>query len=132
MFAMICPSLPQDDYLHFAGSIADAVRVDKCEHVWAEVFNVRGKSLTRTCAALESAGFTAEAHSLTAVSGVKNRESWETYARQTFLAHSSFVSPEKLRFMQYVRPETAGWWNERKRLGVVLLGKSASVVTEII
>lgn len=43
-FGMICPSLPQDNYDKFAKEITRAIRVDKCEHVWAEVINLRGKS----------------------------------------------------------------------------------------
>jgi DNA repair photolyase len=56
-FGMLCPSLPQDDYGVFADHAAQAIRVGQCEHVWAEVLNARGKSLTRTCEGLRGSGF---------------------------------------------------------------------------
>ena len=42
-FAMVCPSLPQNDYAAFARQAAELLRYRRCEHVWAEVINVRGK-----------------------------------------------------------------------------------------
>ena len=56
-FGMLCPSLPQDDYGVFADHAAQAIRAGQCEHVWAEVLNARGKSLTRTCEGLRGSGF---------------------------------------------------------------------------
>ena len=85
-FGMICPSLPQDNYSSFAADMAAAIRADRCEHVWAEVINVRGESFTRTQAALRVAGFDREAARLELVSTDKSE--WEAYARRTFLAHA--------------------------------------------
>jgi DNA repair photolyase len=124
-FGMICPSLPQDDYDSFSSDICAAIRVEKCEHVWAEPLNVRGESLSRTLAALRAAGLNAEANNLAAVSGAGKGKAWEDYARMTFLAHTKNIEPGKLRFLQYIDTGTAGWWGERRRLGAVLLGKTA-------
>lgn len=47
-FGMICPSLPHthaDAYLSFSKAAAEAIRVEKCEHVWAEVMNVLRKAI---------------------------------------------------------------------------------------
>lgn len=66
-FGMICPSLTQEDYDKFAWEMAEAIRVDRCEHVWAEVMNVRGKSFTRTIQALKDKGFDEEAELLNEV-----------------------------------------------------------------
>ncbi len=126
-FAMICPSLPQDDYRKFAADAAEKVRVGRCEHVWAETLNVRGKSLKNTCAALLEGGFEVEAGRVYGVSGAKNKAAWEEYARATFLAHTQCVPPSKLRFLQYVQAGQAAWWNDRKSLGAVLLGKRAKL-----
>ena len=60
-FGMICPSLPQHEYDGFAREIRDAICAEKCEHVWAEVINVRGDSMTRTIAALRAGGNVREA-----------------------------------------------------------------------
>jgi DNA repair photolyase len=124
-FGMICPSLPQTDYDRFSQEICDAIRVDCCEHVWAEVINVRGKSLTRTQTALVSAGLLNEAEQLAEVCGSGKSENWENYARATFEAHARNVVPEKLRFLQYVKPQTQNWWSHRESRGAVLLGKAA-------
>jgi len=43
-FGMICPILPQKDYGVFAKQMAATIDVTKCEHVWAEVINLRGDS----------------------------------------------------------------------------------------
>lgn len=123
-FAMICPSLPQVDYDAFAEEAAARVRVDRCEHVWAEVLNVRGQSLKRTCDALIAGGFTDEAERLTQVGG--NKAGREAYARATFSAHAAVVPPEKLRFLQYLAPGSADWWRGQVSRGAVLLGKSST------
>jgi len=124
-FAMICPSLPQADYDAFAREAAERVRVDRCEHIWAEVLNVRGKSLKNTHAALVAGGFVQEADQLLNVSSPKNKNAWEDYARATFLAHAAVIPPEKLRFMQYVDKNQLEWWRGQECHGAVLLGKHA-------
>ena len=122
-FGMICPSLPQRDYDDFAGQQAEALRVDQCEHVWAEVLNERGESLARTVKGLADGGFDFEANALAAV-GI-DQERWEAYARATFEAHSQNIPDGKLRFLQYVTKSTVGWWADRKSQGAVLLGQAA-------
>jgi DNA repair photolyase len=124
-FGMICPSLPQENYDKFAADMAAAIRADLCEHVWAEAINVRGNSLTATCAALENGGFNLESERLKAVSGPGNGAAWEEYARATFTAHTRCIPPEKLRFLQYVSAKTRPWWQARRNDGAVLLGKAA-------
>jgi DNA repair photolyase len=117
-FGMICPSLPQREYDAFAHEIRDAIRAEKCEHVWAEVINVRGESMTRTVAALRAGGFDWYADAL---EQTRNRDVWETYARQTFTAHSKVYPRGKLRFLQYVNTKTRSWWKVRENLGAILL-----------
>lgn len=124
-FGMICPSLPQTDYVRFSRDICEAICVERCEHVWAEVVNLRGESLTRTLDALEAAGLMDDAERLRSVSGHANSENWEDYARATFEAHARNVGPEKLRFLQYINKDSATWWAERRELGAVLLGSVA-------
>lgn len=118
-FGMVCPSLPQEDYLAFARDMAAALRVEKLEHVWAEVINLRGDSFTRTHKALIDAGFTAEAERVKEVSEVKWK--WEVYAADTFLAHAEYVPKDKLRFLQYVTKETRPFWEANVEKGAVLL-----------
>lgn len=118
-FGMVCPSLPQSSYDEFAGSMERALRYDKCEHVWAEVINARGESFTRTFKALWDAGFNDEAVALAEVS--KNKVAWEMYARRTFLAHSFYCQPHKLRFLQYVNNDNRVWWEDQAARGAVLL-----------
>lgn len=126
-FGMVCPSLPQadGDYVRFSREICDAIRVDRCEHVWAEVINLRGKSLVSTLAGLHGAGFTAQAEALSAVMGPGRKEDWEKYASDTFLAHTMHVPAEKLRYLQYVDDNTVDWWAGQRVHGAVLLGKVA-------
>ena len=126
-FGMICPSLPQadGDYMRFSREICEAIRVDRCEHVWAEVINLRGKSLISTLANLSSGGFIREAEALSAVMGNGTKAAWEQYARETFLAHAQHVPAEKLRFLQYVNDSTFAWWAGQFDRGAVLLGKAA-------
>ncbi|HET7624399.1 MAG TPA: hypothetical protein VFM25_03970 [Verrucomicrobiae bacterium] len=118
-FGMICPSLPQTDYNRFAQEMAEAIRAEKCEHIWAEVINVRGDSYTNTFNALKNGGFKAEAHWLQLVFSTTDR--WETYARKTFDAHAPLYSPGKLRFLQYVTANSRAWWEQQRNLGVVIL-----------
>jgi len=144
-FGMICPSLPQDDYSKFAKEMAAAIRVDRCEHVWAEVINLRGESFDRTLKALAKSGFQDDCRRLHHVSNDKTV--WEAYARATFEAHAAVYAPKpisgiavihlgsanpimidamvteqtKLRFMQYVTKGTRDWWESRREKGAVVL-----------
>lgn len=126
-FGMICPSLPQleGQYQRFSDEICEAIRVDRCEHVWAEVINRRGRSMVRTLAALHRADLESEAGALSAVMGPGNKEAWEEYARATFLAHAQSVPAEKLRFLQYIDEVSADWWARHRSHGAVLLGEIA-------
>jgi len=123
-FGMICPSLPLPDsvaYFRFAAAAAEAIRVEKCEHVWAEVINVRGDSMVNTCDALSRAGFFQLSELVKTVSS--NEALWEEYNRATFLAHAKALAahPGKLRFLTYTKKGTHDWWKERQNLGAVLL-----------
>jgi DNA repair photolyase len=123
-YGMVCPSLPLPDsvaYAKFASDAAEALRADRCEHVWAEVINVRGESMTRTCAALADAGHRQLAELLHTVSS--DEVAWEAYNRATFLAHAKTLAahPGKLRYLTYTTKASHAWWDERKNLGAVLL-----------
>lgn len=124
-FGMICPSLPQTDPDGFVREALHKIRADRCEHVWAEVLNVRGDSLNSTCEALAKGGFNDEAARLRGVSGVGHGEAWEQYARETFLAYTRQIGPEKLRFLQYPSKRSAAWWAEHRHEGALLLGARA-------
>lgn len=76
-FGMVCPSLPQADPAAFVEQALDLLRAEQCEHIWGEVINLRGDSLTNTLASLYAGGFNDEAHRLAAVCGVGSRERWE-------------------------------------------------------
>ena len=121
-FGMICPSLPLPsvrDYEDFAAEMSFHIRAEKCEHVWAEVINVRGDSLKRTVAKLHEHNYHGKAEDVERVSGSK--QDWEQYARNTFEAHCQFIPPEKLRFLQYATKETLPYWEAMKKEGAVLL-----------
>lgn len=129
-FGMICPSLPvRDSYQKWSAAIMDAIRAHRCEHVWAEVLNVRGESMTRTCKALYDAGYEWQATELERVS--TDKSAWENYARKTFLAHACRTDlldqhgVTKLRFLQYVTTATASWWHDHRSHGAVPLGAAA-------
>lgn len=124
-FGMICPSLPQPTmgaYFKFAKEAIGAIRPDKCEHVWAEVLNVRGDSIKRTYQALFDAGFNSEASE---VGRIFDPSMWEIYARDTFEALYEELKnrgwESKLRFMQYVAAGTRDYWANRVENGAVLL-----------
>ena len=125
-FGMLCPSLPLPDgnYDDMAERMALQIRVEKCEHVWAEVINVRGESMTRTVQALRDSGYDDYADALVKVS--RDRTEWEAYARATFEAHTRHIPAGKLRFLQYVNtaaipPISVPWWKARQEKGAVLL-----------
>lgn len=125
-FGMICPNLPQKDYIRFSKEICEAIRVDKCMHVWAEALNIRGKNRDKTIKALTDAGFKEEAALLKSVmvDDVASTK-WEEYARETYEAHLKHIPAEKLRFLQYVKKDTADWWADRRDRGAVPLGTEA-------
>jgi DNA repair photolyase len=118
-FGMICPSLPQADYIQFSSNILTAIRADRCEHIWAEVINVRGESMVRTVKGLLQAGFAAEAEAVRQTSN--DKADWEQYARSTFEAHVACCPPGKLRFLQYVTTSSRPWWERQQSCGAVLL-----------
>lgn len=139
-YGMVCPSLPlppAEDapagtwaeaarYHDFAKEMAGAIRAYRCEHVWAEVINVRGESMTRTVAALMDGHFDAHARELERVS--TDKAAWEHYARATFEAHAEVYAGQhgpdglpKLRFLQYVTATSKSWWAAQKGRGAILL-----------
>jgi DNA repair photolyase len=122
-FGMICPSLPQKDYEAFSQQALEAIRADRCEHVWAEVINLRGESLSRTIEGLTAGGYFQEAKALHKVS--TDSAAWEEYARATFLAHQKHLPAEKLRFLQYTTRASHPWWQNHIGKGAILLGAIA-------
>jgi hypothetical protein len=116
---VVCPSLPQADYKKFAREAAAAIRADRCEHVWAEVINLRGESFNRTIEALAKGNFLRHVEAVERVSS--NKDAWEEYARHTFDAHASVLPKGKLRFLQYVTPATKSWWESMAPRGAVVL-----------
>jgi len=126
-YGMICPSLPQPDYDEFSRSTCEAIRVDCCEHVWAEPINTRGKSFPATVNTLKAAGFDTEASALERVCGHGSKVVWDDYAKATFLAHTKNIPPSKLRFLHYPTKSSFGWWQEQIGKGAVLLGKVAQL-----
>lgn len=128
-YAMVCPSLPHRtgwDYRVFAERMRELLRYERCEHVWAEVINLRGESFKRTRDALVAHGYDEEAHELGLVS--TDDALWEAYNRATFLAHASACEGlvGKLRFLTYVKPSTRAFWEREIHRGAVLLGKGAT------
>jgi DNA repair photolyase len=128
-FAMLCPILPQP-LDQFVRKTLEAIRPDQCEHVWAEVLNVRGESMTQTLASLENNQLHKAADDLRAICGQGKRHAWEDYARETFLALAQ-ATPKReggprLRFLQYVNKLSEAWWRERTSEGAVLLGRTAT------
>jgi DNA repair photolyase len=128
-FAMLCPILPQP-LEAFIEKATEAIRPEKCEHVWAEVLNVRGESMSRTLTALQRNSLHKAADDLRAISGEGKKAAWEQYARKTFLALAQAIPKQnagpRLRFLQYVTRQTEGWWRERVNEGAVPLGRSAN------
>ena len=123
-YGMICPILPQKDYAAFAKKMLATIDVEKCEHIWAEVINLRGDSLTATARALRDGSYNDEADLLEKV--MNNKVEWEKYARTTFEALAEVVPHEKLRFLQYVNQGNLAWWTERENKGAVLLKHATS------
>jgi DNA repair photolyase len=120
-FGMICPSLPQHEYDAFAREIRDAICAEKCEHVWTEVINVRGDSMMRTTAALRAGGFGWYAEAL---DQTRNHDVWETYARETFLAHSQNFSAAGLsRPFRAAMPNPMGFSSGVSRTSFIRLPK---------
>jgi DNA repair photolyase len=128
-YGMTCPSLPYDSvdaYAAFAEDMARALRPEKCEHVWAEVMNVRGDQLDNTVAALQDAEYIKKAHMLQIVTDEPTM--WERYSRATFEAHAKvyegMTGPDgkpKLRFLQYVTKATRPYWFAQVERGAVCL-----------
>ena len=118
-FGMVCPNLPESDYLEFSKKILSAIRVERLEQVWAEVINVRGESMIRTVSVLMQAGFPLEAAAFQKVT--MHKDAWEQYVRSTLEAHATRCPPNKLRFLQYVNKANRFWWEQQQSRGAVLL-----------
>ncbi len=121
-FGMICPILPQEDPDAYIQEAVEKIRAERCEHIWAEVINVRGKSMRRTLEILEK-DFPEDAERFHKVS--RGKGDWEDYARATFEACARLIPHDKLRFLQYPNIRTLDWWAQRRNQGAVLLGKAA-------
>ena len=122
-FGMICPSLPQENYQTFSDAICEAIHVDECEHVWAEVLNRKSTPLDDVIAALEKKKFTDEVK-LIRVANESDR-SWNDYARATFEAHRKNIKDDHFTFLHYMADDTEDYWKGKKKEGAVLLGSVA-------
>ena len=122
-YGMLCPILPQPDYDEYAERALAAIRVDRCEHVWAEAINIRGKSLVATHKAISDGGFKEDAARVKKVFGSKAKDAWEEYARATFEALAKRVPPGKLRFLHYPQMSTLDYWAAQRSRGAIVLGK---------
>lgn len=123
-YAMICPSLPlrdADEYRAQAELARDLLDYGHCEHVWAEVINLRGDSFKRTRRRLLDFGYTALAERIDKVS--HDSDAWEKYNRDTFLAHAAVCTPlgGKLRYLVYPKPHTLKFWQGQISKGAVIL-----------
>lgn len=129
-YGMLCPSLPlpSKDYHAMAADMANAIRSHKCEAVWTEVINVRGESMTRTCAGLRAGGYDAHADALEKVS--TDKAAWEQYARHTFDGHAKaydgdkatdHIGGPKLRTLHYVTVASKKFWTRQIPFGAVML-----------
>ena len=87
--------------------------------------------MQRTVTALRDGGYMNEVARVESVCGAGKKEAWEEYARATFLAHTTCIPREKLRFLQYVKPSTMAWWQAHQGQGAVLLGKTVQKANEI-
>lgn len=129
VFAVLCPIIPQPMDL-FLNKVMTDIRPDQCEHIWAEVINLRGDSMTATVEALQKAGLTKAAADLQAVCGPGSKSAWEQYARDTFQALAKVVPLDvtgpKLRFLQYVTKASETWWTGQISNGAVVLGGSGN------
>lgn len=128
-FGMICPSLPleggQEAYDEASRAMCEAIRVDRCEHVWAEPLNRRGANLAATIEALRAAGFNNEADTVKRTFAAGQKAVWDDYAQKTFEAHAKNIPPEKLRFLHYPTKDSLVWWEGKVNKGAVLLGGDA-------
>jgi len=88
-----------------------------------ERFRDADSSFTATQEALRGASYHAEADLLARVSESSERR--EDYARETFQALAQVIPARKLRWLQYVNKDTAGWWRPYEDQGAILLGKAA-------
>ena len=122
-FGMLCPILPQKDYAELARQVAATREFDQCEHIWAEVLNERGGSLSATIEALRAGKRIEEADLLAKV--VSDKVERVKYEEQTFLALAKVLPPGKLRLMQYVDEHDYSIWEPRQDQGAILLGKYA-------
>jgi DNA repair photolyase len=104
-YGMLCPILPSE--MDCLGQLIDAINPEKCEHIWAEPINVRGKSLVKTYNQLKQCDLEKDAEKLNAVMG--NKERWRDYSKELFttLRHELEKKKvaDKLRFLQYVKRE---------------------------
>jgi len=122
-FAMLCPILPQD-LVGFTKAANQQINFSKCEGVWAEVLNRRGKSMNLTAEALEEAKLPDWANKLHLVYGKNSTPQWEAYARSAFAALTAIIPSEKLHFLQYVTSKSLAWWHPQIPFGAIPLGKT--------
>ena len=121
-FCMICPSLPQLSYAKFSRDICEAIRVERCEQVWAKVINYQSASDTKTIDALRLANLNKVADMLEEFTGYEGMDKWEESARATFTAHAKNIPPEKLRFLHHAGDDPDNWWYARIDIGAVAVG----------
>ena len=130
-YGMVCPILPQP-MEQYVALVKEHIRPEKCEHIWAEVVNVRKDSMKLTSTALEEAGKLEALAALKKVCGEEKdcKANWEQYAKDTFTALAAAIPRDangqpKLRFLQYEVKATRDWWKAQVPNGAILLTEHA-------
>ena len=123
-FGMLCPILPSE--MPHLEKLVKAINPDRCEHVWAEAINVRGKSLEKTRDQLKQCGLDTDAQLLEDV--MEDRDIWRGYSKDLYLMVRQELekrgASDKLRYLQYVIREPDDFKTFFKsQKGALLLGE---------
>ncbi len=119
-FGMLCPVLP-GDIARFA-EIVQGIKADKCEDIWVEAVNPRGKNFAATIDALKSMGVTDDALQLEEV--VQSRIKWQDYCKKLFETAVLCIPSGKLKFLQYTKRggfDFTEWFKKREIEGAIVL-----------
>jgi hypothetical protein len=118
-YAMISPSLPQDDYDSFVQIAVNAVNLPSCELFCAEQINFHGIDPSRTTTALAAGGWKTQANLLEDLA--HNAALYDEHARRLYEAYSRVIPRKQLRFLYRPLTPAGPWWRDRFADGIFVI-----------
>jgi DNA repair photolyase len=116
VFGMLCPVIPSE--IETIGTLVDAIRAERCENIWAEPINLRGKSFEKTHDTLVASGLTRQAEVLS--QDIRNEETHQKYSEALYFRLKEILEQknilDKFVYLHYLSGKESDTFKKQKQV----------------